>query len=322
MARLAKSKRRSKLQQSSGNKTSNMMDKTQSKQADHNEPMTTLLDVMRALRHPQSGCPWDLEQDYHSILPHTIEEVYEVADAIERNDFDDLRNELGDLLFQIVFYAQLAAEQGRFDFNDIANSISQKLVRRHPHVFATNEKLTSEQQTRAWEDQKAEERAQKATRNDHRGRILDDIPLALPGVQRAMKIQKRASRVGFDWSDPHSALEKVDEELAEVRNCLQHLQGESTDGKSEEDDQFELYDALEDEIGDLMFSVVNSARMLKVDPERAIRRANHKFTQRFNFIEDQLHAAEVDFDNADIDQLESLWLKAKTEVEGSGRKLY
>lgn len=278
--------------------------------------LDALLDVMRALRDPQSGCPWDLEQDYRSIVPHTIEEVYEVADAIEREDFAQLKNELGDLLFQIVFYAQLAEEQQRFDFMDIADSITEKLIRRHPHVFAHTESLTSEQQTQAWEMQKAKERAHRADELAEKARVLDDIPMALPGMLRAMKIQKRVSRVGFDWSDPTLALNKVNEEVEEIRHCLSQIkQDDDTNATTEA----QFADALEDELGDLLFSVVNAARLLKVDPEQAIRRANHKFSSRFSYIEDRLDAARVEFSDVDIDQLETLWLEAKRDLDGAGR---
>ncbi len=292
--------------------------------------LDVLLDVMRALRHPETGCPWDLQQDFRSILPHTIEEVYEVADAIERDDFDQLKGELGDLLFQIVFYAQLAQEQQRFNFMDIADAIADKLVRRHPHVFARTDSLTSEQQTQAWETQKAQERAERANQLELKSRVLDDIPMALPGMLRAMKIQKRVSRVGFDWSDAGAALDKVNEEVEEIRRCLNQTDSrlantvDQDNAGADQSDRLKpsaaTADALEDEIGDLLFSVINCARLLRIDPEQAMRRANRKFTDRFEHIEDHLQSESLDFGDVDAAQLETLWLAAKTDLDGSGRK--
>jgi len=274
------------------------------------DKLDELIDVMRALRDPDSGCPWDLEQNWQTILPHTIEEVYEVADAIEREDYEDLRSELGDLLFQIVFYAQLGHEQNRFDFMDIAAAITEKLIRRHPHVFGQSISLTSEQQTHAWEAQKAQERADRARQSHSRNRILDDIPTTMPAMLRALKLQKRAGRVGFDWPDIKTSLMKVDEELGELRDSIVQTENCSK----------EQHAAVEDELGDLLFSVVNSARKLEIDPEQALRRANEKFVRRFQYIEDRLNDTDRKLETMSADQLESLWVEAKRELDCSGRK--
>jgi len=233
-----------------------------------------LLEIMRRLRDPDTGCPWDREQTYRSLVPYTLEEAYEVADAIEQHDLDHLPDELGDLLFQVVFYARLGQEQGRFDFEGVAQRICDKLVRRHPHVFADSVIDTAEEQTRAWEEHKRQERNRKA--GTGQAGILDGVSLAMPALMRAAKLQRRAARVGFDWPQIDGVLAKVREELAEIQLELQ------TDSTAER---------LAEEVGDLLFSCVNLARHLQVEPEAALRTANLKFEQRFRQMETLLQAA-------------------------------
>ncbi|MGJ3232378.1 MAG: nucleoside triphosphate pyrophosphohydrolase [Oceanicaulis sp.] len=256
-------------------------------------PIDRLLAIMARLRDPDGGCPWDVEQSSRSIARYTIEEAYEVVDAIERGDADELRDELGDLLLQVVFHAQMAEEAGRFRFEDVARSIAAKMIRRHPHVFGSAEERDADSQTRAWEAQKASERAAKAGGDDVS--VLADIPVALPALTRAEKLMKRAARVGFDWPDVPSVLAKVDEELAEVREAV------------EDGDQAHIHE----EIGDLLSTVVNVARKLGVDPETALRDSNAKFERRFRFIEQGLAGTGSSISEADLDAMESYWLKAK-----------
>jgi MazG family protein len=229
-----------------------------------------LLEIMSRLRDPKSGCPWDLRQSYSTIVPYTLEEAYEVADAIQRNDMEELRGELGDLLFQVVFYSQIAKEDGHFSFDQVVNGICEKMLRRHPHVFA-HEKFENEAEMRAaWEQQKADERKEKAVSEDTSE--LAGVARALPALIRAEKLQKRAARVGFDWPDVGGALEKVHEECAELQQAL-----------GEQD-----IDKLKDELGDLLFSVVNVARLLGMDAEQALSQANEKFERRFRAMEKRL----------------------------------
>ena len=252
-----------------------------------------LLEIMRRLRDPDSGCPWDREQTYRTLVPYTLEEAYEVADAIEQHDLDHLPDELGDLLFQVVFYARIGQEQGRFDFEDVAQRICDKLVRRHPHVFADSVIDTVEEQTRAWEEHKRQERDRKAG-TDQAG-ILDGVSLALPALVRAAKLQRRAARVGFDWPQIDGVLAKVREELAEIQLELQ------TDSTAER---------LAEEVGDLLFSCVNLARHLQVEPEAALRTANLKFEQRFRQMETLLQAAKG-IEQASPAEMESAWETVK-----------
>lgn len=262
-----------------------------------------LLHLMARLRDPQHGCPWDLKQDYASIVPHTLEEAYEVADTIERGDFEHLQGELGDLLFQVVYYSQLAREEGRFAFDGVVDSITRKLVRRHPHVFPTGDlyapldtpSLSEAQVKSRWEEIKAQERAEKS--EPEQLSLLDDVPAALPALSRAAKLQKRAATVGFDWPDALPVLDKVREELDEVLQAM-------ADG----DD-----DALEDEIGDLLFATVNLARHLKHDPENALRRANRKFERRFRFIEQALRDSGRPIEDCTLEELDALWGEAKRQ---------
>ncbi|MFJ3108806.1 nucleoside triphosphate pyrophosphohydrolase [Pseudomonas putida] len=262
-----------------------------------------LLHLMARLRDPQYGCPWDLKQNYASIVPHTIEEAYEVAETIERGDFEHLQGELGDLLFQVVYYSQLAREEGRFEFEGVVDSITRKLIRRHPHVFPTGElyapvdtpSLSEAQVKSRWEEIKAEERAEKA--QPEQLSLLDDVPAALPALSRAAKLQKRAATVGFDWPAALPVLDKVREELDEVLQVM-------ADGDA---------DALEDEVGDLLFAAVNLARHLKHDPENALRRANRKFERRFRFIEQALRDSGRPIEDCNLDELDALWGEAKRQ---------
>ncbi|WP_349987191.1 nucleoside triphosphate pyrophosphohydrolase [Pseudomonas alloputida] len=262
-----------------------------------------LLHLMARLRDPQYGCPWDLKQNYASIVPHTIEEAYEVADTIERGDFEHLQGELGDLLFQVVYYSQLAREEGRFEFDGVVDSITRKLIRRHPHVFPTGElyapvdtpSLSEAQVKSRWEEIKAEERAEKS--QPEQLSLLDDVPATLPALSRAAKLQKRAATVGFDWPAALPVLDKVREELDEVLQAM-------ADGDA---------DALEDEVGDLLFAAVNLARHLKQDPEHALRRANRKFERRFHFIEQALRDSGRPIEDCDLDELDALWGEAKRQ---------
>ncbi|TAN57616.1 MAG: nucleoside triphosphate pyrophosphohydrolase [Rhodospirillales bacterium] len=225
-------------------------------------PLARLLAVMARLRHPTEGCPWDIEQDFSSIVPHTIEEAYEVAEAIETADWPALKDELGDLLFQVVFYAQLGREQGLFDFDDICSGIAEKMIRRHPNVFADQKEADAEAQLKAWESHKEKEKPRESA--------LDGVAVTLPALTRAAKLQKRAARKGFDWAEAAPVAEKLREELAE-------LEAEMTNRHP---------DRLAEEMGDLLFTCVNLARKLSIDPESALRGANRKFERRFRVVED------------------------------------
>ena len=271
---------------------------------DHDPSSTRLRDLlamMRRLRDPVAGCPWDLEQTFASIVPHTIEEAYEVADCIERDDLEQLPGELGDLLFQVVFYAQIAAEQNRFCFDDVVAAIPAKLVVRHPHVFGDAETVDAAEQTRRWEAQKATERRAR----DQSSGTLDDVPLGLPALTRARKLQQRASRVGFDWPDIRGVRDKVAEEFDEVEQAV-------VDGNPQH---------ISEELGDLLFACVNWARHLGVDPETALRAASVKFERRFGFIEQTLAGQGVELVNASLGQMDELWDEAKrTESAGAERE--
>jgi ATP diphosphatase len=257
-----------------------------------------LLSIMAKLRDPAGGCPWDLEQSFATIAPHTIEEAYEVADAIERGDMDHLKDELGDLLFQVVFYAQMSREAGGFDFAEIAEAISDKMVKRHPHVFGEARIDTADAQTVAWEDQKEAERQAAAAAAGRRPSALDGVIPGLPALLRAVKLQKRAARVGFDWPDAAQVLDKITEEVSEIKEEIKNGGGP---------------DRLRDEVGDLLFAVVNLARHLDVDPEGALRGANAKFERRFRRIEELLAEAGREAKETPLDELEALWGRAKAE---------
>ena len=255
------------------------------------DPMDRLIAIMARLRDPDGGCPWDLEQDFGTIAPYTIEEAYEVADAIERADFAELKDELGDLLLQVVFHARMAEERDLFAFADVARAINDKMIRRHPHVFGDAETRDSATQSVEWEAIKAAERAGR----DRADSALDDVPVALPALKRAQKLQKRAARVGFDWPDALHVLDKVEEEIAEVREAL--AAGDQA--------------AVAEEIGDLVFVVTNLGRKLSVDVEGATRAANAKFERRFRHIEQRLGEDRRAPQDASLDEMESLWVEAK-----------
>jgi nucleoside triphosphate diphosphatase len=259
--------------------------------------LTRLLDIMARLRDPENGCPWDVQQDFASIAPYTIEEAYEVADAIEQGDMAALREELGDLLLQVVFHARMAEEQRAFDFNAVAKSIADKMVRRHPHVFGDASFDDEKAQRAGWESQKAAERAAKAARDGRNPSVLDGIPGALPALMRSEKLGKRAARVGFEWPDIAGAVDKLDEEIAELK----------VEAAAPAPDRVRL----KDEIGDVLFSVVNVARHLDIDPEDALRHANAKFERRFHAVEQGLAADGIDIADADLEAMEERWRKAK-----------
>ncbi|ADU70393.1 nucleoside triphosphate pyrophosphohydrolase [Pantoea sp. At-9b] len=251
-----------------------------------------LLTIMQTLRDPEHGCPWDRQQTFASIAPYTLEETYEVLDAIQREDFDDLRGELGDLLFQVVFYAQMASEQQRFDFDDICNAISDKLERRHPHIFGDVKADNAQEVLRNWEAIKHTERAEKAQHS-----ALDDIPKALPALMRAHKIQKRCSNVGFDWNSLGPVLDKVHEEIDEVMHEAQQAVVDS--------------DKLEEEIGDLLFATVNLSRHLGSKAEVALQKANDKFERRFRQVEALINAQGMAMTDATLEQMEEAWQQVK-----------
>jgi len=257
-----------------------------------------LLAIMSALRHPETGCPWDLEQDFATIAPYTIEEAYEVADAIARADWPALLDELGDLLFQVVYYAQMGAEAGRFDFTAIAEAIATKMVRRHPHVFGEAAARDAAEQTHAWEVQKAAERAARAEAagTPAEAGILAGLPLALPALTRAVKLTRRAGRVGFDWPDAPAVLEKLAEETAELAHEIAAGAPQAR---------------LADELGDVLFVLANLARKLDLDPEAALRGANAKFERRFGHIEARLAAAGRHPAQSTLAEMEALWQEAK-----------
>lgn len=251
-----------------------------------------LLGIMAALRTPVTGCPWDLAQDFSTIAPYTIEEAYEVADAIARGSREELKSELGDLLLQVVFHARMAEEDGSFAFTDVVRALNDKMVRRHPHVFGEASIPDAAAQTENWETIKAAERAARLQADPS---VLADVPLALPALMRAEKLTKRAARVGFDWPDVEQVFDKLDEEVAETRAAI-----ESGDA-----------DAVEDEVGDMLFVLANLARKAGVDPETALRRANAKFERRFRGIEALLAARGRSLDAADLDEMEALWGEVK-----------
>ncbi len=255
-----------------------------------------LIEIMAALRTPGSGCPWDLEQDFRSIAPYTIEEAYEVADAIERNDLTDLKDELGDLLLQVVFHARMAQEQKVFAFQDVVDAICDKLIRRHPHVFGDARSLDADRVPTQWSAIKAREKAAK--QGAPPASLLDGVPLALPALTRALKLQQKASAVGFDWDDAQQVLGKIREETEEVAAELARPGAKASP-------------ALEEEIGDLLFVVTNLARHASVDPEQALRCANTKFERRFHHIEQRLKEMGRSPEAASLDEMEDLWVEAK-----------
>jgi MazG family protein len=262
-----------------------------------NSSMGRLLAIMARLRDPERGCPWDREQDFARIAPYTIEEAYEVAEAIQHGDMAALKDELGDLLFQVVFHSRMAEEKGEFRFDDVADAIAEKMLRRHPHVFGEAEIASAAAQTVAWEEHKAKERRERAARAGRRESVLDGVGVALPALTRAVKIQNRAARVGFDWSEPAPILDKIEEEVGELRAEL---------GSADRD-------RLEDELGDLLFAVANLGRRLDIDPESALRRATHKFDRRFRRIEETLERDGTSAAEAPLELMEEHWNRAKEE---------
>ena len=258
-----------------------------------------LLAVMGRLRDPENGCPWDLEQSFASIAPYTIEEAYEVADAIEQGDMEHLRDELGDLLLQVVFHAKIAEDAGLFDFHDVAAGIAEKMIRRHPHVFGDQKISGATAQTLNWEAQKSAERAAAAASLGKSAGALEGVSLGLPAMMRAIKLQKRAARVGFDWDDLAPVMAKVVEEFDELKV---EIAAEDRDAA-----------AVEDEMGDLLFACVNLARHLGVDPESALRGTNAKFTRRFSAIENALWAEGRSLTDASLDDMEERWIAAKSK---------
>jgi MazG family protein len=265
-------------------------------------PIERLKAVMARLRHPTQGCPWDVEQSFATIAPYTIEEAYEVADAIEREDMAGLKEELGDLLFQVVFHARMAEEAGLFAFDEVAAALADKMIRRHPHVFADADVRDATQQTLAWEAHKAAERQAKME-TEGEASALDGVPVGLPALTRAQKIQKRAARVGFDWAEPLPALEKVAEEIAELRA---ELATQARDAAR-----------VEEEIGDLIFACVNVARLSGADAETALRRATAKFERRFRRVEDALAARGKTPETSTLAEMDALWNAAKDDEKSA-----
>ncbi len=260
-------------------------------------PIDRLLAIMTRLRDPQRGCPWDIEQSFKSIAPYTVEEAYEVADAIERDDMGDLKDELGDLLLQVVFHARMAEELGKFDFDAVADAIVAKMIRRHPHVFGDTSADNPDAVRVNWEQLKAAERAEKATKAETSS-VLDGIARTLPALARAEKLQRRASRVGFDWGAPEPILDKIAEEIGELQNELPL--GDK--------------DRITDELGDVLFAVVNLARHLEIDPEVALRGTNNKFDRRFRNIEQMLLLKGKTPETSTLEEMDALWTQAKKVV--------
>ena len=249
-----------------------------------------LLDVMAALRHPETGCPWDIKQSFRSIVPSTVEEVYELVDAIEREDWDHIAEELGDVMFQVVFYAQMGQEQGRFNFADIVHTLTEKLIRRHPHVFAPQaESISEEEVKRNWEAIKQQERSGK-----QKTRVLDDIPTALPALTRAQKLTKRAATVGFDWKNINLVLAQIKSEIIELEEAI--AAGDNAHSA--------------EELGDVLLCAANLARHLKIDAEQCLRDGNAKFERRFNYIEDH---SPIPLSDSTLEAMDALWHEAKSK---------
>jgi MazG family protein len=278
---------------------------TEPRQKSDDEPYTLadLLAVMARLRDPETGCPWDAKQSFETIAPYTIEEAYEVADAIDRGDKSGLKDELGDLLLQVVYHAQMANEEGSFAFDDVADAITRKMIRRHPHVFEDPTRRDAFLGSGLWEQIKAEEKAERGEATDPSS-ILNDVPVGMPGLTRAAKLQKRAAEVGFDWSDVGLIIEKVEEELAELKEAIAH-------GETQE--------RIADEFGDVAFVLANVARHLHVDPESALRGTCDKFIRRFQHIETALAAEGRTPKDADLDEMEALWNAAKQAEKAAQR---
>lgn len=271
--------------------------------ADHKSlhiQISRIADIMAALRDKQTGCPWDIEQSFETIAPYTIEEAYEVSEAIASGDRDKIADELGDLLLQVVFHAQIAEEEGSFTLSDVAMKISDKMIRRHPHVFGDETRADAAETRLAWEEMKAIERQNLAASKQQKGQpsILDDVAVTLPAMVRAGKLQRRAARVGFDWPDLASVIAKLHEETDELLQEW-HVDAPQTD-------------RLEDEIGDILFVASNLARKVGVDPESALLRTNRKFEKRFKFLEARLKEQGISLEDASLDEMEALWQQAKT----------
>jgi MazG family protein len=262
----------------------------------HTPNLGRLLEIMARLRDPEGGCPWDVEQTFRTIAPYTIEEAYEVAEAIEQGDMAALKDELGDLLLQVVFHARMAEETEAFDFEDVAEFIGDKMIRRHPHVFGEEKVASVAAQSASWEAFKAEERAAKASADGGTPSALDGVTVGLPALARALKLQKRAARVGFDWPEAVQVFDKLDEELLEIKEEIES----GSDPRR-----------VEDEIGDLLFVVVNLARHLHVDPESALRHANGKFERRFRAMEQALAADEQPLEQRTLEEMEAAWQAVK-----------
>ncbi|HEY0122790.1 MAG TPA: nucleoside triphosphate pyrophosphohydrolase [Rhizobium sp.] len=264
--------------------------------------ISRLIEIMAALRNPQTGCPWDIVQTFETIKPYTIEEAYEVSDAIERKDMDDLCDELGDLLLQVVFHARMAEEAGDFSFGDVVEAITRKMIRRHPHVFAVSGADTPDAVKLQWDQIKAEEKRERAERRARRGisedfkaGFLGSVQRSFPALTEALKLQERAAKVGFDWSAPEPILDKIEEEIGELRVAL------ASGDKAK----------VSDELGDLIFAVVNIGRHVKADPEQALRGTNTKFRRRFNHIETTLEAEGETLEGASLERMEDIWQAAK-----------
>ena len=275
--------------------------------------ITRLLDIMAALREPETGCPWDVVQTFETIKPYTIEEAYEVADAIERKDPDDLCDELGDLLLQVVFHARIAEEAGLFSFGDVVEAITKKMIRRHPHVFAVSDAATPEAVKLQWDAIKRQEKAERAARHAARAQasgkpvaedpktgFLGSVQRSFPALTEALKLQEQAAKVGFDWSEPEPILDKIEEEVGELREALKA-------GQPEE---------IADELGDLIFALANIGRHVKADPEQALRGTNTKFRNRFGYIEQTLQANGESLEDATLERMEALWQEAKGKNAG------
>lgn len=266
--------------------------------------ISRLIEIMAALRAPKTGCPWDIEQNFSTIAPYTIEEAYEVADAIARDDFDDLREELGDLLLQVVYHAQMAEEIGEFTFGDVVEAITTKMIRRHPHVFGDEKARSAGMAKGMWEKIKAAEKAEKRESRiargldpeDHGKGFLDSVPVAFPALTRALKLQEKAARVGFDWSEAAPILDKIEEEIGELREAL--ATGDAA--------------PIKDEFGDMLFAVVNLGRHLQLDSEAALSGTNEKFRSRFHYVERALAAAGGSLEKATLAEMEALWQQAKS----------
>jgi len=266
------------------------------------EKFERLVEIMATLRGP-NGCPWDKQQDFNSLKPMLVEEVYEVLEAVENGDFDGISEELGDLLLHVVFHAYLGKEAGQFDINTVIDKISEKLVRRHPHVFGTESASTADEVIKNWEAIKAQEKAQKLkNRTPEQRSLLEGIPSKLPAIHEAHQISSRAARVGFDWPDVEAIFDKLQEEVRELKEVISTADDESR------------RERLEDEIGDMLFVIVNIARYLKIDSESALKRANRKFKSRFQYMESELARQGKSLEQASLEEMEALWQKAKSET--------